>query len=452
MKSKLALLGGRPIRVPRVPPHPAFTRSAIDSVVRLLEEGKTVGLGRTNDAVRKAEEAISRYHGGLHTLTCNSGHAALMCALMGLEIGGGDEVITTPYTWGASVSCILHVGAIPKFVDVDPLSGLIDPKRIEAAVTPRTKAILPVHIYGQPADMPAINRIAKRHALRVIEDGSQAHGATIRGRRVGNFSDAAGFSCMGGKLLATAEAGYMVTPHQEVYWKAAMMSQHYGRRADAGFPEAFKPYADSLVFTFRLTPVVAALFPSQVRRLDRQIAARQQNAAVFRDAMSKCEFVRFPKLKNGYLSSHHIMTMNFLSDKAGIRRETLCKALAAEGVSVWSYVPAPITQWRRLQWRGYDGPVPFWLAGLKRAGTDYAEMKLPSCVHKIAHALDMSWNYWRPDAAGMKRLAAAFLKVQDNLAELRRFERENEQGRQDAARAVGSAARRAAAAYGRARP
>src|SRR5947209_9152769 len=267
MEEKLALLGGEAAGAPAAGPWPRFTPEAIARVVELLERGETVTLGHRG-VVGEAEAALSAYHGGRQVMALNSGHAALHASLMGLEVGPGDEVITTPYTWGASIACILHTGAIPIFADVDPVTGLLDPAQIQAAVTPRTKAILAVHIYGQPANMPAIRAVAQRHGLFVIEDGSQAHGATIYGEKVGNFSDAAGFSCMGGKLLATAEAGYMVTPHADVYWKAAMMCQHYGRSADPGFPEAYKPFVDSLVFTYRLTPLVAALFPSQLGKLD----------------------------------------------------------------------------------------------------------------------------------------------------------------------------------------
>jgi len=449
-KSKLALLGGKPVGGPKVPRYPRFERSAISQVVQILESGRTVGLGRTNPVIARAEKAISRYHGGRHVLVVNSGHAALMCALMGLEIGPGHEVITTPYTWGASTSCILHVGAVPVFVDVDPLTGLMDPRKVEAAITPQTKAILTVHLYGQPADMPALRRIAGKHQLHLVEDGSQSHGATVRGEKVGNFGDAAGFSCMGGKLLATSEAGYVVTPHEEIFWKGAMMCQHYGRSAEPDFPEAFKPYVDSLVFTFRLSPLIAALFPGQVRRLDAQVKVRQENAAVFREAVQDCEIVRLPRYRKGFEPSYHMLTMNFRPEKAGIRRETFSRALAAEGANAWPYVPESIHRWRRLQWKNYDGPVPFWLDSLKKARTRYAAQDLPHCEHKIARALEMGWNnFFRPDPRGMRRTAEAFLKVQDNLTALQEYEeQEDAREKKKESRIIG-AAKRAAASYRR---
>jgi len=449
-KSKLALLGGKPTGGAKYPAFPHFEKSAIDKVVDILETGQTVGLGRTNPVIEGAEQAISQYHDGRQSMVVNSGHAALMCALMGLEIGPGDEVITTPYTWGASTSCILYVGAIPVFTDIDPLTGLLDPKKIEQAITPKTKAILAVHIYGQPADMPALKRIAKKHGLYLIEDGSQSHGATIHGQKVGNFGDAAGFSCMGGKILATSEAGYMVTPHEKVFWTAAMMCQHYGRSAEPGFPEEFKPYVDSLVFTFRLSPLIASLFPSQVRRLPAQVEARQTNAAIFRDAMQDCEVVQLPKYRKGFEPSNYIMTMNFQPEKAGIRRETFSRALGAEGVSAWPYVPESIHKWNRLQWKGYKGSMPLWFDALKRARTNYAAQDLPNADYKVAHALEMGWtSLFRRDAQSMKRMARAFLKVQDNLSALQKWEEEEDAKRQKEESKIIGAAKRAAASYKR---
>ena len=461
--NRLALLGGKPLGVPAPASRwPLIDKASVRQVVDLLESGHTVALGRTSEVIRKAEDSLSAYHGGRHVLTTNSGHAALMCALMGLEIGDGDEVITTPCTWGASTSCILSVGAVPVFADVDRVSGLLDPRKIEAAITPRTKAVLAVHLYGQPADMPAINRAARKHGLKVIEDGSQAHGARIGSQVVGTFSDAAGFSSMGGKLLATSEAGFLVTPHEEVFWKAAMMCQHYGRSAEPEFPDEFKPYVDSLVYTFRLSPLIAALFPAQVKRLDGQVAVRGENAAVFREAVSACRFMRIPKYRKGVEPGFYVLTTNFLSEKAGVRRETFLAALKAEGVQAFAYVPEGIQHWRRLRWKGYDGPVPHWQGQLRRAKIDYSSQPLPNCDYKVEHAVELSFTRWhKPARRAMRRMADVFLKVEDQIESLREYEREFDRAgdRKDEAaqdertgagteRALGEA-RRAAASYQR---
>jgi dTDP-4-amino-4,6-dideoxygalactose transaminase len=452
MTDTLALLGGKPLGIPAPAPRwPLIDRASVRRVVDLLESGHTVALGRTSDVIRKAEQSLSDYHGNRHVLTVNSGHAALMCALMGLEIGDEDEVITTPCTWGASTSCILAVGAVPVFTDVDPVSGLLDPKGIEAGITKRTKAILVVHLYGQPADMPAINRIAKKHGLKVIEDGSQAHGARIGGHVVGTFSDAAGFSSMGGKLLATSEAGFLVTPHEEVYWRAAMMCQHYGRSAEPGFPDQYKPYVDSLVYTFRLSPLIAALFPAQVRRLDGQVQVRGENAAMFREALGECRFTRVPRYKAHIDPGYYMLTTNFLQEKAGIRRDTFLAALQAEGVTAFAYVPEGIQHWKRLQWKGYRGPAAHWQGQLRRAKIDYGARPLPNCDYKVEHAVELSFTRWhRPAKKAMRRMADAFLKVESQLDALRDYEARQQEQADGTSRTLGEA-KRAAASYTRRR-
>ncbi len=194
---ELALLGGRAAGPVAADQHPTFSARALARATRLLEKGMTVGLGKHHPVIKEAEEAVSEWQGVKHCMVVSSGHASLLSSLLGLEVGPGDEVITTPYSWGASVSCILHAGAVPVFTDVDPVTGLMDPKTIEPLISRRTRAILPVHIHGQPADMPAIVRLARRRGIPVVEDGSQGHGAELRGKKVGRFGDAAGFSCLG---------------------------------------------------------------------------------------------------------------------------------------------------------------------------------------------------------------------------------------------------------------
>src|SRR5690606_16574628 len=218
------------------------------------------------------EHTIATWHAVERCLTTASGHAALHACLLGLEITAGAEVITTPYSWGASTSPILHNGAVPVFADVDPHTGLLDPSSVAEVIGPRTEAILVTHIYGQPADMTALRQLADAHGLALIEDGSQAHGARHRGRRVGGFGHAAGFSCMGGKLLATTEAGYLVTDRDDVYWKAILSCQHAGgtehpgRTAEPGFPSDLLPFSDSLNYTYRLGIINAVLLVEQLAK------------------------------------------------------------------------------------------------------------------------------------------------------------------------------------------
>jgi dTDP-4-amino-4,6-dideoxygalactose transaminase len=421
--SKLALLGGDPTGGVPTGVYPDFDPSAIRRVAELLQRGATVGLSKKQPEILEAETAIAAWQGMPYCIGTSSGHAALHSALIGLEITSGDEVITTPYTWGASISCILHNNAIPIFADVDPETGLIDPQSVEQNITTRTRAILAVHIYGQPANMTALCEIARKHDLVVIEDGSQAHGALHKGRKVGTYGDAAGFSCMGGKLLASSEAGYMVTPHEQVYWKAALGGQHMGRSSEEGFPEHLRPYVDSLVYTYRLNPITAVLLTEQLRKLDAENNARRRNVALFRQALAGAQSVRFPTYPEGDEPAYHMLTMNFQPEAVGLSRDTYLQALRAEGVGIFAYVPSPIPSWDRLHWQTYDGPKVMWTETLRWAEVDYSEVQVPNCERKVACSLEMGWNHTKLNEAGMQKLASAFHKVEENLGALRDWER-----------------------------
>ncbi len=420
---KLALLGGKKLGAVPMDQHPTFSKAAIRRAVRLLEKGATVGLGKHHPIIAEAEEAIAKWQQMRHCMVVSSGHASLQIALLGLEIGPGDEVITTPYSWGASVSCILHCGAVPVFTDVLPDTGLMDPAAIESAITPRTRAILVVHIHGQPSNMPAIMKIARRRGLPVIEDGSQAHGAMVGGKKVGCYGTASGFSCMGFKLLGTTEAGYMVTKDRDVYWKAALFSQHMGRSPDPGFPAKLKPYVDSLVYSYRLSPVVAVLLVEQLKKVDREIDGRRRNVATLRKLLRGSSIISFPAYADDELPSYYTLTMNFQRQAAAVERDTVEKALAAEGLPVGHYVPAPIPYWERMRGSDYRGPKTPWTAQLVEAGKRYRAESYPGCQIKVDRSLDMDWNYIKPSREKMQRIADIVAKVQDNLPALRDWER-----------------------------
>ncbi len=422
MMTKLALLGGSPSITLPSEQFPRFSQEAITRVAQILEQGISVGLNKTDPEIEEAEAAIAQWQGVEYCLGTSSGHAALQSALMGLEISSGDEVITTPYSWGASISCILHNNAIPVFTDVDPDTGLMDPTTIEDKITARTKAILVVHIYGQPANMTAIREIADRHNLYLIEDGSQAHGAKHQGRKVGQFGDAAGFSCMGRKLLASTEAGYMITPHEEVYWKGAMGGHHIGRSPEPGFPNELLPYVDSLVYTYRLSTVNAVLLVEQLKKIDAENEARQKNVGILRHALEGVESVSLPIYPETDEPVYHLLSLNFNPEQAGVTRDTYLKALNAEGLKLTPYVPAPIPAWQRLHWQNYDGPKVMWLENLERYGVDYAQVEVPNCEMKVARSMEMKWNYVEIDEPRIQEIASAFHKVEENLEILRDFE------------------------------
>jgi len=424
MAERLALLGGRPVRTPATPRYPVFSERARARVDELLERGHSVGLSKLDPAIAEAETAIAEWHGVAHCLATASGHGALHSALIGLELTSGDEVLTSPYSWGASVSCILHNNAIPMFADVDPATGLLDPADLATRITPRTRAILVPHIFGQPADMTAIMALARARGLAVIEDGSQAHGARHAGRRVGGFGDAAGFSCMGGKLLATTEAGYMVTNAADVYFKATLGGQHAGmasapgRTSEPGFPPELLPHSDSLIHTYRVSTVNAVLLVEQLAKLEGENDARRANLARLREQLDGVASVRFPDYPEDDLLAPHIVTMSYVPEHAGVPKERYVAALRAEGAPAFSYVHTPLHRLPRLQ-PDTTAPRVMWTENLRRHGVDYRALELSGVAARIEHAIELGWNHIEDDPATMAALADAFVKVEERLDDLR---------------------------------
>ena len=418
----LALLGGRPVGAIEQPTYPSFTQRARRRAMQILEEGRVLGFSRDVPEVREAEDALSRHHGGRHVLTTSSGHSALQMALAGLEVGDGDEVITTPYSWGASTSCILHQNAIPVFADVSRQTGLIDPKQIEARITERTRAILPVHLYGHPADMTAFMRIADRHGLAVVEDCSQAHGATWRGAGVGDFASAAAFSCMGGKQLGTTEAGYLVTPDKDVYWRACLQCQHNARSTEPDFPDALRPHVDSLAYSYRITALNAALLTEQLKKLGREVDVRRQNVAALKSLLADSRYLAWPRHSRHGAPSYYMWSVRFRAARAGVQRDTFLRAVRAEGLPMINYVPSPIPSWPRLHWQTYCGPRTVWHENLRRAGVDYRKDVHPHATDLVAHGLQMIFRFYRPALQTMRRIADVIYKVEANMDALRRYE------------------------------
>lgn len=388
------------------------------------------GLSKGHPVIAELEERLAEYHGVEHVLAASSGHGALQSALIGLEITGGDEVITSPYSWGASVSCILHNGAVPTFVDVLPDTGLIDPDALDAALTPRSRAILVPHLYGQPADMTAITAFADTHGLVVIEDGSQAHGARHRGRRVGAFGVAGGFSTNGVKPLATTEGGYMVTHQADVYWNATISGQHagrgelIGRASEPGFPDELRGYIDTLVYTYRPNLVTALLTLDRLPHLEEENAARRRNAEAFFRGMAGVKSVSWPTYDLADECVFHMVTLNFDAGHAGVSRDTFLAALNAEGVPAVAYVGNGLHKSPRLspRWRG---PRVMWTETIRRADLDPTATQLPGCDQKVARSVEIPWNLFEDDARFAASLARAFTKVEEGLEQLRHHERVN---------------------------
>ena len=424
--SKLALLGGKKT-VDCVHPHwPIYSERAISEVTKLLRDGPTVVLHR-DETVASLENAFAAWHGVKHCLAVNSGTGALHSALVGCGIGPGDEVITSPYSWGATTGCILHQGAVPVFADVLERNGLLDPAAVEACITPRTRGIMVVHLYGQPADMTALRRIARKHKLALLEDCSQAHGAVYRGRPTGAWGDAAGFSCMGGKLFGATESGMILAASKGIYQKAMLAGHHMSRTREA-VTKKLLPFADSLVWNYRPNVISCTLLLDQLPHLKKWNRARARNRDLFVKLCSTVPFLRFPKYRSHEEPSYHMTTFRYDREQArGLARETFCRALSEEGLYCACYVPNPIPLWPRMNPALCAAFPPMWNDNLKRARVSYRRGMWPVaeklCSETALETVFNNLTKYNPKL--VRQWADAVNKVADNLDALRKWEQES---------------------------
>ena len=310
----------------------------IAAVTEVLESGMLVG-GRR---VAELEEQFAAYTGTKHAIAVSNGTVALMCLYEGLGIGQGDEVITVAHTFNATVSAILSTGATPVFVDIEPDTFNIDTERIEGAITPRTRAICPVHLFGLPADMDAIGEIADRHGLVIVEDACQAHGARFGGRPVGGFGHGA-FSLYGTKNMTTGEGGLITTDDDRLAdWIRLYRNQ--------GMRERYRH--EILGYNFRLTDIAAAIGLCQLEKLESNTARRQAIARQYDEAFADLP-IRTPIIPAGRTHVFHQYTIEVDDDRDGIVAD-----LAAAGISAGIYYPIPVHRQPYVIERGIHADLP----------------------------------------------------------------------------------------------
>ncbi|TEU12249.1 MAG: DegT/DnrJ/EryC1/StrS family aminotransferase [Anaerolineales bacterium] len=294
--------------------------------------------------VKALEAEVAEYVGCRYGVGVASGTDALRLSLAVLGIGPGDEVITTPFTFVATANTISHSGARPVFVDIDPRTFNIVPAQIEAAVTERTKAIVPVHLYGQPAEMEAIMDIARRHSLYVIEDCAQAIGAEADGRRVGSFGDVACFSFYPTKNLgAYGDGGMVTTNNSEIAGRIDVLRRQGGK---------VKYYHEVLGFNSRLDEMQAALLRVKLRHLDGWQAERRRVAARYDELLSTLDVVT-PVVRPGVTHVYHQYTIRVP------RRDELHQFLKDRGIGTMIYYPLPLHLQKLYHDLGYaEGSLP----------------------------------------------------------------------------------------------
>ncbi len=305
-------------------------KGEIDAAVGRVLASTSFVLGHEVEAF---EAEFAAYCGARHAVAVNSGTSALHLALLAAGIGTGDEVITTPMTFVATTAAVLYSGAIPIFVDIDPDTWNIDIGRIEAAITPRTRAILPVHLHGLMSDMDPIMALARRHGLIVIEDAAQAHGAEYRGRRAGSIGDIGCFSFYPGKNLgACGEAGALVSNDPELA-RAARMLRDWGQASK--YNHVMKGY------NYRMDAIQAAVLRIKLAHLEAWTTARRVHAARYDSllddsVLAKAGSLQTPARDDDYRHVYHIYAVRLA------RREEARRRLEAAGIFCGMHYPIPV--------------------------------------------------------------------------------------------------------------
>jgi dTDP-4-amino-4,6-dideoxygalactose transaminase len=296
----------------------------IDAAVMKILESSQFVLG---EEVAGFERDFAAYCGATHAIAVNSGTSALHLALLAAGIGAGDEVVTIPFTFVATVSAICYTGAQPVFVDIDPRTFTMDPAKLEQAITPRTKAILPVHLYGQMADMDAILEIARRHGVPVIEDACQAHGAEYNGRRAGSLGVSGCFSFYPGKNLgAYGEGGAVVTSNDE-HAKTIRMLRDWGQ--SQRYHHVLKG------FNYRMEGLQGAILRVKLRYLEQWTELRRAHARQYTRLLTGST-VAAPVEATGRRHVYHVYAVRTAT------RETLQRQLQSEGVHTGLHYPIPV--------------------------------------------------------------------------------------------------------------
>ena len=324
---------------------PDITQAEIDAVNEVLTT-RWLSIG---PKINEFEEALASYVGIQHAVGVNSGTSGLHLAMIAAEVSDGDEVITPSFSFIASANCVLYERGVPVFVDIDPLTGNMDPAAVEAAITPRTKAIIVVHAFGQPADMDPILEIAKKHKLFVIEDACEALGAEYKGRAAGTMSDAATFAFYPNKQMTTGEGGMIVT-HNEDWYHLFRSLRNQGR-------DMFNHWLshNRLGYNYRLDEMSAALGLAQIQRIDELLEKRAQVATWYNTRLDEIEGVEIPVVRE---TTTRMSWFVYVVRCTGIERNTLLEKLQERNIPSRPYFTPIHLQpfYEKLGWKRGDLP------------------------------------------------------------------------------------------------
>ena len=396
----LALLGGLPVRTGPFTPWPAYDA---DEERALLEVLHSRSWGGYHPCVKEFETTFARYHEVPYAVSCANGTVALEVALRSLGVGPGDEVIVPPYTFIASASAILLCQGSPVFADIDPNTFNLSPEAAEKAITPRTRAIIPVHFGGRPADMDAFQSLARRHGLALLEDAAHANGARWRGKPVGGWGDVATFSFQGFKLMTAGEGGIIVSRSADIVEKCWSYCNQ-GRRRDGGWFDHF-----TLGTNYRLSAFQAAVLGAQLRKLRHQTERRSANVAYFRKCLREVPGLILPEDDPRIEQQpYYLLTLRYQPEAfSGLARDAFIQALQAEGIPFRPTYTHPLyrnplfsNQHRLLSRHGGWHP-----------GQDYERLQLPEAERVCRDSVWIGHTVFLGDQSDVDDVIEGLLKV-----------------------------------------
>lgn len=313
---------------------PVITPEAKTLVARALEEGWISSAG---PYVEQFEREFATYLGVKHAISVNTGTAALHIALLAAGVGEGDEVIVPAFTMAASWMAVMYTGAKPVFVDVDPTIYTLDTSLVEAAITPRTKAIMPVHIYGHPADMDPVMAIAKKHNLIVIEDAAESHGATYKGKLTGSIGDINAFSFYANKIITTGEGGMVTTNNDSLANLARSLK-------DLAHSPAKRFIHDALGYNYRMTSLQAALGSGQLLHIADFLATKRHMAALYHEGLSGIPGLTLPVTRDWATHVYWMYAILVDEVKFGMSKDQFRAQLLSRGVDTRDFFYPPESQ------------------------------------------------------------------------------------------------------------
>ncbi|HYC89757.1 MAG TPA: DegT/DnrJ/EryC1/StrS family aminotransferase [Thermoanaerobaculia bacterium] len=416
----LAIHGGTPVIPGNLHrPYPPVGAVEHDYVARALDSG--VLWGPWAPRTRELEERWAARIGVPHCVALATGTAALHCAIAGCGAGIGDEVIVPAFSFIATATAVTMAGAIPRFVDVEEATGNIDARQVEAALTPRTRAIVAVHLHGLPADLTALQAIASRAGVALIEDASQAHGATIDRREVGGIGDAGTFSLNATKTLAGPEGGLLTTSSTAIYNEVARM-RVFGTEWREG--QRMIRDADSLGYNYRIHELTAAFTLARLTAFDEETAIRKRNAERLRDGLAGLPGVQVPPADGTRTHIYQMFRVRLDPAALGLDldaesfRERVVAALQAEGAQWWIWERKSLPEYTLFQTRNRHGRGFPWSVSPAHASLTYHPDEYPVAMATARDAIFTYGHYPQNPPELIDLYVEAFQKVWRNVESL----------------------------------